>query len=84
MTLKSWTRHLRVFSNFTTYTMDCLVSRFASSSSTIERQSHEVDEYLPETSWGSLGGFGNLGLTGVPSFNIPSVPDVRPSLVYGY
>lgn len=61
--------------------MNSLVSRFASTSAINEL--HPIDGIedgeVPDTMWGSSAGFGNLGMAGALSFNIPAVPDVRRS-----
>lgn len=62
--------------------MNSLVSQFASSGHEVElrkaRQAFEDDDESLEM-WGSQAGFGPLS-KGIPSFSVPSVPDVRPDI----
>jgi hypothetical protein len=59
--------------------MNALVSRFSKPSYEDDRNT-ENDEFgssgADSAMWGSSAGFGNLS-KGIPTFNLPSVPDVR-------
>jgi len=54
--------------------MNAFASRFSAGSS---RAMVGVDEsnHVDPAIWGSMGGFGNLGTSGIPSFDIPEVAD---------
>ena len=60
--------------------MNSLAQRFDANSALkeIRRAKAIIEEdgdNVSDLMWGSYGGFGNLA-TGIPRFNIPSVPDV--------
>lgn len=60
--------------------MNTFVTKFSSSYATEELRKAQ-DELQEDSSsialWGSNAGFGNVS-KGVPSFGLPSLPDVRP------
>lgn len=60
--------------------MNTFVERFSTTSAAAElRKAKQVlgdDEDGADAMWGSEAGFGNLA-SGVPTFNIPGVTDVR-------
>ncbi len=66
--------------------MNSLVNQFSSSSSTrtFKDVLSEQNDEFGEASWGSAAGFGNLGASGIPSFQVPMTADVRllSSLLY--
>lgn len=68
---------------FLTCTMNSIVSRFASSSSAHNiKKVTEEDDNVSDAMWASSAGFGNLGQSGIPSFQMPQVADVsRPSIL---
>jgi 20S proteasome subunit beta 5 len=57
--------------------MNTLVSSFTSSNalSALGKGYKFDDDDEDEFSWGSSGGFGNIGQLGIPKFEIPRVPD---------
>lgn len=72
-------KHLQTHPSTTT--MNTLVSKFSNTSydEELRRTQDELeDEGLSGAMWGSGAGFGNLS-KGLPTFNLPCVPDVRTS-----
>ncbi|KDQ18004.1 hypothetical protein BOTBODRAFT_104582 [Botryobasidium botryosum FD-172 SS1] len=55
--------------------MNSIASRFASTSASAAISRDEEENQVAASMWGSTGGFGNLGQVGIPSFEIPRVPD---------
>lgn len=59
--------------------MNTFINRFAPSPSTVLfKKAAEVveDDDYSEMTWGSAAGFGNLGVSGIPKFTVPNLPDV--------
>ena len=58
--------------------MNALVAKYLGSSheDEIRKQYDELEADSSYAMWGSTAGFGNLS-KGIPTFNLPSVPDVR-------
>ena len=69
----------RVTSTCISNTMNTLVDRFAGSSMSNALKMKSTlsvdDEDFPDAAWGSEAGYGSVA-KGVPSFMVPSVPDV--------
>lgn len=57
--------------------MNTLVNRFSSSSALQNfKNVTQEDDDITDASWGSSAGFGNLGASGIPSFDVPQLSNV--------
>lgn len=61
--------------------MNTFVNQFSTSSHVAQLKRAQKliaaeDDECPDAAWGSQAGFGNM-IKGIPTFTVPSVPDVR-------